>query len=70
MPRTGEIHELERLRRRAGYGVMAFARKVGFSHTYVSLVEAGKLRPSARFRRRAAQALHVPEAMLFGWTRP
>jgi transcriptional regulator with XRE-family HTH domain len=41
------------------------ARKTGKSPTYVTLVVQGKRRASADFRTRAAEALGVPEALLF-----
>lgn len=41
------------------------ARRCGKSPSYVSLVIDGKRRPSAEFKRRAAEALGVPESILF-----
>jgi transcriptional regulator with XRE-family HTH domain len=61
--RTITAHE--EIRRRCGYGVVALARAAGFSHTYVSLVEAGTLRPSTRYRKAVATVLGVPEALIF-----
>jgi transcriptional regulator with XRE-family HTH domain len=40
-------------------------RKCGKSPAYVSRVISGERRPSADFRSRAAEALGVPEAILF-----
>ncbi len=40
------------------------ARKTGKSPSYLTLVMQGKRRPSADFRRRAADALNVPESLL------
>jgi transcriptional regulator with XRE-family HTH domain len=64
--RTGEITEHERLRRRAGFSVTGFGTATGYSHTYVSRVESGDLRPSSEYRRKAAKVLRVPERLLFG----
>ena len=41
------------------------ARKSGKSPSYVTLVLQGKRRPSADFKRRAAEALGVPESLIF-----
>lgn len=41
------------------------ARKAGKSPSYVILVIQGKRRPSADFKRRAAEALGVPESLIF-----
>ena len=55
----------EEIRRRTGLTVTGLARVVGFSHAYVSRVEGRDLRPSARYREAVAQALGVPEELLF-----
>ena len=55
----------EELRRATGLGVTAMAKRAGFSHGYVSQIEGGITRPSARYRRAAARVLAVPEAVLF-----
>jgi transcriptional regulator with XRE-family HTH domain len=60
------ISEHERLRRHADYTVTAWARKLGFSHPYVSQVESGKVTPSKRYREACARELGVPESMIFG----
>ena len=41
------------------------ARKTGKSPSYVLRVTTGERKPSADFRARAAEALGVPEPMLF-----
>ena len=41
------------------------ARRCGKSPAYISRVIAGSRRPSADFRTRAAEALGVPETLLF-----
>ena len=41
------------------------ARKTGKSPAYVSRVISGERNPSQDFRKRAAQALVVPESLLF-----
>lgn len=66
MPVRRTITAHEEIRRRCGYGVVQLARAAGFSHTYVSLVEAGRLRPSARYRAAVARALGVPPELIFG----
>jgi transcriptional regulator with XRE-family HTH domain len=60
------ISRHEELRRLHGYSVTGLAEKVGFSHPYVSRVEAGDLRPSARYRAAVADVLGLPEAAIFG----
>lgn len=59
----------EEIRRRCGRSVTELARETGFSHAYVSRVEGGNLRPSPRYRAEVAQALGVPEELIFGPTR-
>jgi transcriptional regulator with XRE-family HTH domain len=56
----------EEIRRRCGFGVVQLAHAAGYSHTYVSLVEAGELKPSAKYRAAVAGVLQVPEALIFG----
>jgi len=56
----------EQLRRQAGYTVTGLARAIGFDHAYVSRVEGQQVKPSARYRRAAANALGVSERILFG----
>jgi transcriptional regulator with XRE-family HTH domain len=65
MARTGTITEHEKIRRLRGHSVTHLARLTGFSHGYVSMVEGGQVRPSARYRSAAASALEVPESILF-----
>lgn len=60
------ITEHERLRRHCGYGVVELAKAVGYSHTYVSLVEAEQAKPSPRYRAAVAKTLGVPEHVIFG----
>jgi transcriptional regulator with XRE-family HTH domain len=45
-------------------------RKCGKSPAYISRVISGERRPSADFRRRAAEALGVPEVILFPASEP
>ena len=61
-----EITRHEEFRRRRGYGVTALARAIGYSHTYVSRVEGGQVKPSPRYRRAVARLLKVPEELIFG----
>jgi transcriptional regulator with XRE-family HTH domain len=68
MGRTGTITEHERIRRLRRLLVTEQASRTGFSHGYVSMVESGKIRPSARYRAAAAKALDVPESILFPGT--
>lgn len=65
MPRAGVITEHERIRRLRHLSVTEHARRSGFSHGYVSMVEGGQVRPSARYRAAAARVLSVPESALF-----
>lgn len=41
------------------------ARKTGKSPSYLARVLNGERRPSADFKRRAAEALQVPESLIF-----
>ena len=61
--RTITLHE--EVRRRCGYGVVELAVAAGFSHAYVSRVEAGELRPSPRYRAAISKVLRVPEDLIF-----
>jgi excisionase family DNA binding protein len=65
MAKTGAITEHERIRRLRGHSVTGLARKTGFSHAYVSMVESRQVRPSARYRAAATKALGVPESLIF-----
>lgn len=65
MPKLGMVTEQERQRRLRRISVTQLARLVGYSHSYVSLVESGKLSPSARYRNRVARAIGVPESAIF-----
>jgi transcriptional regulator with XRE-family HTH domain len=58
----------EVMRRRCGFSVTELAREIGFSHAYVSRVEGGNLRPSARYRKAVTQALRIPIQIGGGWT--
>lgn len=59
------ISQHETVRRRLGWGVRELAKATGFSHSYVSQVEGGLIPPSERYRTAAANALEVPEEVLF-----
>jgi len=65
MAKVGQITDHERVRRSRGQSVMDLARGTGYSHSYVSQVEGGKLRPSRAYRSAAAGFLGVPEDVLF-----
>lgn len=65
MAKSGAITELERWRRIKGKSVTGMAQEMAVSHTYVSLVEGNKMKPSARFRSAAARVLGVPEEVVF-----
>lgn len=41
------------------------ARALGFSHAYVSYVEGGSRKPSARYRKAVSELLGVPESLIF-----
>ena len=60
-----KITRHEEIRRSAGYSVTGLARAVGFSHAYVSRVEAGDLHASERYRRALCRLLRVPEHLVF-----
>jgi transcriptional regulator with XRE-family HTH domain len=63
--KVGQITEHERFRRVRRVSVMDQARGTGYSHSYVSQVETGKLRPSGAYRAAASRFLDVPEDLLF-----
>jgi transcriptional regulator with XRE-family HTH domain len=60
------ITELERYRRLRGLSITDLAREIGRSRPYVSRVEGGYENPSPGFRRDVAEALGVPEDVIFG----
>ena len=60
------ITKHEEYRRRRGYSVTALASAVGVSHTYVSLVEGRKTKPSPRYRKAVSRVLGVAEELIFG----
>jgi transcriptional regulator with XRE-family HTH domain len=63
--RAGTISEHERIRRLRGISVTEQGRRTGYSHGYISMVESGKVRPSARYRAAAAKVLGLPESAVF-----
>jgi transcriptional regulator with XRE-family HTH domain len=65
MPRTTAVTEHERLRRLTGRSVTGMAEATGFSHALISMIEAGTVKPSARYRAAACRVLGVPERVLF-----
>jgi transcriptional regulator with XRE-family HTH domain len=65
LPKLGEVSEHERIRRRRGLSVTVMAALTGVSHAYVSQIETGRARASAKYRAAAAAALGVPENVLF-----
>lgn len=65
MAKIGEVSEGERQRRRRGLSVTELARRAGFSHSYVSQVEGGSMKASARYREAVARVLELPEAVVF-----
>lgn len=65
MAKVGQITEHERMRRLRGVSVMEQARGTGYSHSYVSQVEGGKLRPSGAYKAAASRFLRVPQDVLF-----
>ena len=60
------ISEHERYRRLRGLTITALAEAVGRSRPFVSRVENGHERPSPGYRRDVAEALGVPEELIFG----
>jgi transcriptional regulator with XRE-family HTH domain len=65
VPVRRTITPQEEIRRRCGFGVVQLAQAAGYSHTYVSLVEAGQLKPSPKYRAAISSVLHVPEDVIF-----
>jgi transcriptional regulator with XRE-family HTH domain len=65
MGKSPTISEHERMRRLNGIGVVEMADRTGFSHPYVSGVEAGRILPSVRYKVAAARVLGVPIAVIF-----
>ncbi len=59
------ITKHEEIRRRCGHTVTELAEAVGYSHAYVSQVEGGHTRPSAKYRAVVVRFLGVPEFVLF-----
>ncbi len=59
------ISRHEEIRRRRGFNVTGLAAAAEFSRTYVSRVEGGTLKPSARYRAAVSAALGVPEDLIF-----
>jgi hypothetical protein len=61
------ISRHEEIRRRFGYSVtgLAAALEPPFSHAYVSRVEGGTLKPSARYRAAVSRLLSIPEELIF-----
>lgn len=55
----------ERLRRKAGYSSTELAKALGVSQAYISRVEGGSLRPSARYREAVAALWGVPVEEIF-----
>jgi transcriptional regulator with XRE-family HTH domain len=59
------ITKHEETRRRCGYTVTGLAEAVGYSHAYVSQVEGGQTRPSAKYTEAVVRVLGVPKFFLF-----
>jgi len=59
------ISRHEELRRRFGYSVGGLAAALGFSAAYVSMVEGGARKPSARYRAAVSRLLGVPGELIF-----
>jgi transcriptional regulator with XRE-family HTH domain len=59
------ISRHEEIRRRCGLTQAELAARAGYARAYVSRVEIGDAKPSARYRAAIAKALHVPEALIF-----
>ena len=55
----------EEYRRLRGYTVTGLADAIDFSHAFVSQVEGGVRKPSARYREAVSKVLRVPEELLF-----
>jgi transcriptional regulator with XRE-family HTH domain len=63
--RVKPITAHEQMRRQLGYSVTSLARALGFSHPYVSRVEAGLQKPSARYCAAVSELLGVPVELIF-----
>jgi transcriptional regulator with XRE-family HTH domain len=59
------ISQHEQIRRQFGYSVTGLATGINFSHAYVSRVEGGTLKPSARYREAVSEFLGVPQELIF-----
>ena len=60
-----QISRHEHVRRARGFTVTRLAQEIGVSHSYVSLVEGGLEKPSARYREAASAVLGVPQDLIF-----
>ena len=61
--------QIWRILRANGQTLVWFARRLGYSYVYVKGVKSGRYRVSPEFRRRASQALGLPEDVLFSQVR-
>jgi transcriptional regulator with XRE-family HTH domain len=59
------ISRHEQIRRARGYTVTRLAQAIGYSHSYVSLVEGGLEKPSPRYREAVSAVLAVPQDLIF-----
>jgi transcriptional regulator with XRE-family HTH domain len=60
-----DISRHEEVRRRAGYLVTGLAEALEVSHAYVSQVEGGLTKPSARYRKAFCDLLGIAEELVF-----
>jgi len=61
-----QSNRLAVIRKARGLSGAELGRRVGVDRSLVSHIEAGRMAPWPAFRRRAAEALGVDEALLFG----
>jgi transcriptional regulator with XRE-family HTH domain len=55
----------EEIRRRSGLTQAELASRAGYSRAYLSRVEIGDAKPSARYRAAIARVLRVPQELIF-----
>jgi transcriptional regulator with XRE-family HTH domain len=55
----------EEIRRRSGLTQAELASRAGYARSYISRVEGGDAKPSARYRAAIARELRVPEDLIF-----
>jgi len=59
------VKKIRELRERQFYNATDFAKKIGISRAYLSMLENGRLKPSIRMMRRIAQGLGMKPEDIF-----